>query len=180
MKKSENDEEVESEILKYLEKSTFNCEFEKVPWIVNNEIFYRELLQKHENFRKKKEGEKPEKENNTKKKESEKHESLIFPKSISFVKIFNNYVKENSKKNNFDAYERKNHVENKKFFFEKMRDISEKLLHKLYSYSNINYEAENKICLYLYMMKNIITNYCFFFNNSNLENYIKEFKKFKK
>jgi hypothetical protein len=165
--KSDKDEKVENDILKYLEETTFNCQFENVPWIINNEMFYRDLLKTYKIYQKKKEGEKP------------KPESLIFPKSIGFVKIFNNYVKEISKKN-LDCYERKNHIEDKHKFFEKMKDISEKLLNKLYSYSNINYEAENKICLHLYIMKNIITNYCFFFNNLKLENYIKEFKKFKK
>jgi hypothetical protein len=52
--KSDKDEKVENDILKYLEETTFNCQFENVPWIINNEMFYRDLLKTYKIYQKKK------------------------------------------------------------------------------------------------------------------------------
>lgn len=176
-KKNEDDDSLEINFLRYLEDSTFNCEHEVIPEIVNNEELYRELCYNKNKPKQKREGEKK---NEEKSHNNTNERNIIFSKSVSFVKLFYYYVKENAKKSSINTLNTIKNIPRNHKFFDTMKSISEKLLNKLYTSENLNYEAENKICLLLYIMKNTFMNYCFFFNNIDLENYIKEFKKFKK
>jgi len=142
-----------------MNKTLFFSKLSRINEIVNNEVFYRELckLETKENF--------------------EEREFNAVP----ILKFLFKYIKEDIRENFFfnNTFTFKNDFHNQ-MFLEQIVFISESLAHQIYDYSNINFEAENRICMLLYLVKRIITKYPLFFKKTQLEHYIKAFKKYKK
>jgi len=138
----------------------------KINEIINNEVYYREICKKFKN--------------DSNKKISEENNKIIF-NSVSVLKFLFKYIKADIKENFFQSntFTFNNQFHND-IFLNDLKKISNMLAHEMYISSNINFEAESRICMLLYIIKQIITKYPLFFKKSDLEYYIKEFKKYKK
>lgn len=151
-------------LLSYMHETFFSFKMSKINEIINNEVFYRELCKI----------EKADKKDN-----SEEKKDMF--NSVSILKFLFKYIKEDIRENFFfnNTFSFKNDFHNH-VFMDKLIEISDHLAHEIYTYSNINFEAENRICMLLYLVKQIITKYPLFFKKTHLEHYIKAFKKYKK
>ena len=146
--------------MKYLNKNNFSCEFPEISELILNDSHFKELCKL-----------KPES------KQQDKNNSL---QSISFIKFFLKFCKLEESYNIKKSILSENGTFCANGFLNEMIFASEKLSHYIYQSSNINYEAENKICLLLYFIKRIVCNYCFYIRKSEFELMIKSFKRFKK
>lgn len=155
--------------MKYLYTNLLNCTIPDVPEIINNEVYYKEIC----------------KTKIVNKKEDKKEEKKPTC-SITALKYFFKHIKEEEIENlpNFikDSYTHNatTNVNSNLEFLNELKLISDMLSHCMYAAPNMNYEAENKLCLFLYVVRQITTKYCLFFRKSDLDYYIKFFKKYKK
>jgi len=153
-------------LFNYLKDTFFSFKMPVISEIINNEVLYKEICKVY----------------NKEDKKDTLEEKKNYFSSVSIFKFLFKYIKENIRENfsyNNNTFAFNNQFHNRVFLDDFIK-ISNDLSHEIYNYSNLNYEAENKLCMMLYLIKQMITKYPLFFKKTDLEDYIKGFKKFKK